>query len=291
LTSVNPPRQRPEHDKAIVTSKPDKPMLDLIVNVGRASADSPLVRGALDLARRQQAYLTGLQLVPVYPSLMAVPEAITLLADEENQAQKRKDWWLELCRSSGVSGEWEVIRGIYAATLARRSQLADFVISELQVSDPDAPAGFDQLTHALFADVVPMLLVPDTWQGLLQAQRVLIAWNGSIEAAHAVKAALPLLARAAMVEVLDGERTGLPGISPPPLPLRDWLERHGVRAHWRPFPVEHDVGPAFQREAQSMRADLLVMGAWGRSRISELVLGGATRWMLENAAVPLFLAR
>lgn len=266
-------------------------MLDFIVNVGRADADAPLVRGALDLARRQQAFLTGLQLVPVRPSLMAVPDAIALIAEEEQDALARRDWWLELCRSSGVTGEWEVLRGIYATALARRSQLADFVISELQVSDPDAPAGFDHLTRTLFADVVPMLLMPDTWQGLMQAQRVLIAWNGSAEAARAIKAALPLLAKAAVVQVLDGERAGLAGISPPSLPMREWLQRHGIQAHWQPFPTEHDVGPAFQREAQSMRADLLVMGAWGRSRISELVLGGATRWMLENAAVPLFLAR
>jgi nucleotide-binding universal stress UspA family protein len=92
------------------------------------------------------------------------------------------------------------------------------------------------------------------------------------------------------VQVFDGERSGLPGISPPPLPLRAWFQRHGIEAKWQPFPVEHDEGPALLAAAKAFGADLLIMGAWGRSRISELALGGATRWMLKHTTLPLFLA-
>ncbi len=266
-------------------------MLDLIVNAGRVGPDSPTLRGALALARRQQAFLTGLELVTVYPTLLAVPDAIALLAEAEKEACDRRDWWLGLCREAGIAGDWEVIRGIHVEALAKRSRLADFVIGELRISDPDAPAGLDEITRTLFADAAPMLLIPDVWHHELHIERVLIAWNGSAEAAHAVKAALPLLAQASVVHVLDGERAGLPGISPPPLPLRGWLRRHGIEAPWQPFPTEHDVGSALLDAAQSFQADLLVMGAWGRSRIGELVLGGATRWLLGHATLPLFLAR
>ncbi|MFC5525449.1 universal stress protein [Rhodanobacter ginsengisoli] len=266
-------------------------MLDLIVNAGRTEPDSPTLRGALALARRQQAFLTGLELVTVYPSLLAVPDAIALLAEAEKEARGRRDWWLGLCREAGIAGDWEVIRGIHVEALAKRSRLADFVIGELRISDPDAPAGLDEITRTLFADAAPMLLIPDVWHRELHIERVLIAWNGSAEAAHAVKAALPLLAQASVVHVLDGERAGLPGISPPPLPLRGWLRRHGIEAPWQPFPTEHDVGSALLDAALSFQADLLVMGAWGRSRIGELVLGGATRWLLGHATLPLFLAR
>jgi nucleotide-binding universal stress UspA family protein len=265
-------------------------MLEIIVNIGQTTTNPSWPGDALALAQRQQAFVTGLQVVAVQPSLMVIPEAISMLAAEEDDALKRRAWWLRLCQNAGVDGEWEVIRGISTQTLAKRSRLADFMIGELRVSDPDAPIGFDDITRALFARAAPMLLVPDTCRIGLHADRVAIAWNGSGEAAQAVKAALPLLTQASAVQVFDGERSGLPGISPPPLPLRAWFQRHGIEAKWQPFPVEHDEGPALLAAAKAFGADLLIMGAWGRSRISELALGGATRWMLKHTTLPLFLA-
>lgn len=266
-------------------------MLEIIVNLSQTSSAPTWLAGALALAQRQQAFLTGLQVVAVCPTLMAMTEEIGALVAEENHAVNRRDWWNELCRKAHVNGDWEVIRGIFPEALVKRSRLADFVISELRVSDPDAPAGFDKATRTLFARGAPMLLVPDIYYEGLRTDRIVIAWNGSAEAAQAVKAALPLLMQASSVKVLDGERSGLPGISPPPLPLRAWLKRHDIDAKWHPFPVEHDEGPALLAAAKSFHADLLLMGAWGRSRVSELALGGVTRWLLGHATLPLFLAR
>ncbi|MFC5525415.1 universal stress protein [Rhodanobacter ginsengisoli] len=262
-------------------------MLDLIVNIGPTEADAPWLRGALALAHRHQAFLTGLQLVRADASLVETCDDPVLL---ESRAQARRDWWLELCREAGVAGEWEVRPGVHVDALAKRSRLADFVIGQLHIREPDAPAGFDEITRALFASSSPMLLVPDGWQGGLRAERVVIAWNGSGTAAHAVKAALPLLQQALAVHVLDGERPGLPGISMPPLPLREWLRRHQVDAQWETFEGEPDAGQNLQERAKALHAELLVVGAWGRSRIRELVLGGATRWLLEHATLPLFMA-
>ena len=265
-------------------------MLDIIVNVGGTSDNPSWPGAALALAKRQSAFVTGLQVVAVCPSLMAIPDVIDVLAAEEQAALARRDWWLQQCRSAGVEGEWEVMRGISGQALGKRSRLADFMIGELKVSDPDAAPGVDDVMRALFARASPMLLMPDIGGDTLQARRIVIAWNGSGEAAQAVKAALPLLAQASVVRVLDGERGGLPGISPPPLPLRGWFARHGIEAQWQPFPAEHDEGPALLAAARAFDADLLVMGAWGRSRLSELAMGGVTRWMLRNASLPLFLA-
>ncbi|CAM5637331.1 bifunctional enoyl-CoA hydratase/phosphate acetyltransferase [Rhodanobacter lindaniclasticus] len=206
-------------------------MLDIIVNIGQLSINPSWPGDALALARRLRAFVTGLQVVAVSPSLMAIPDVIRSLAAEEQEALGRQDWWREQCRHAGIDGEWEVIRGISARALAKRSRLTDFVIGELKVGDPDAALGFDDATRALFARASPMLLVPDLWHEGLQADRIVIAWNGSGEAAQAVKAALPLLLQASAVQVLDGERSGLPGISPPPLPLRPWFARHGIDVH------------------------------------------------------------
>lgn len=266
-------------------------MLDLVLNIGEVEVDAALIRNALALANRQQAFLTGLQLVANHSPLMETTVPLDDLEEREKAARARREWWMQQCSHAGVAGEWEIRHGLHVDALAKRSQLADFVISRLRISDPDAPAGFDEVTRALFAPSSPMLLVPDTWQGELKTRCIAIAWNGSGTAARAVKYALPLLRQAATVHVLDGERSGLPGISVPPLPLREWLQRHGVDAQWESFQGEPDAGRNLQHRASQLDADLLVVGAWGRSRITELILGGATRWLLEHASMPLFLAR
>ena len=262
-------------------------MLDIIVKVGHATPLPAWLDGALVLAQRQRAFLTGLQVTMACPDTSG---AIGPLAGD-NDGFDRRRWWLELCRKAGINGDWEVIHTIAPEVFAKRFCLADFVICELRISAADAPAGFQEVTHALFAHAVPMLLVPDIFHDSVRTDRIVIAWNGSAEIAHAIRAALPLLVQAFEVHVLDGERSGLPGISPPSLPLRTWLQRHDIAAQWHPFPAEHDEGPVLLATAKALCADLLVMGAWGHMRVGGPALGGATRWLLEHATLPLFVSR
>lgn len=265
-------------------------MSELIVNVDQMEEQAPCVRLGLAIAGQLKAFVTGIHVVAVYPPIMTIPEAMAMLDTEERAAQAHSGWWQTQCEKFGVSGAWEVIRGSYVPILAKRSRLAQFMVTTLPVNDPDSPIGFDNITRTLFGDASPMLLVPDTWEGVTAPKRVLIAWDGSGEAADAVKAALPLLQSAEWVRVLDGERTGLPGLAPPALPLREWLTRQGVTVQWELFDAPANVGKAFLDEALAGDADLLVMGAWGRSRISELMLGGATRHVLEHTHLPLLMA-
>jgi nucleotide-binding universal stress UspA family protein len=74
------------------------------------------------------------------------------------------------------------------------------------------------------------------------------------------------------------------------LPLRAWLARQGVTVEWERFDDSPHTGKALLDEARAMDADLLVMGAWGRSRLSELVLGGATRHVLDHTHLPVLMA-
>jgi nucleotide-binding universal stress UspA family protein len=261
-------------------------VLDILVHVDNALDDTPLLRAAEALAGRERAFLTGLQIVPSTSSALGFSGASSQQLQQEAQAQERRTWWLDRCRRAGVEGEWEVIRGPYVSSLARRSLLADLLFCALPVTAPEAPAGFDLLTRAMFAGAAPMLLIPDAWSGALSPERILVAWNGSGEAMRAIKAALPLLRRATEVVVLDGEPPGSPGVGR----LREWLSRRGVAAQWSSLDAVDDVGMVLQARAQAMRAELLVMGAWGHSRMNELVLGGATRWLLDNAAQPLLLS-
>jgi nucleotide-binding universal stress UspA family protein len=121
-------------------------------------------------------------------------------------------------------------------------------------------------------------------------QRVLVAWNASREAARAVTDALPLLSRAERVEVVAFDSTGDHG-EVPGADIALFLSRHGVKASAaRQSAPGVDVGSQILSRAADVDADLIVMGAYGHSRLRELALGGATRSMLDAMTVPVLMA-
>ena len=126
----------------------------------------------------------------------------------------------------------------------------------------------------------------------LSANRILIGWNESAEALAAIRAALPLLLKAASVTIaiIDPPPHGRDRSDPGGV-LAEMLARHGVRADIavlaRTMPRVSDV---MCRHANDIEADLIVMGAYGHSRLREAILGGATRNMLEASPLPVFMA-
>jgi nucleotide-binding universal stress UspA family protein len=118
-------------------------------------------------------------------------------------------------------------------------------------------------------------------------KRPVIAWNGSVEAARAVSAALPLLHNAAKVTVLMFANQG--GSSEPGADIAQYLVRHGIEVEVKVCPPASDAGHAILSEAAKLQADLLVMGAYGHSRFREMVLGGATRTILSELPLPVLM--
>jgi nucleotide-binding universal stress UspA family protein len=266
-------------------------MYEMVINVDRMREDEPAILLGLAVAQRQQAFAAGLHVVAQVPSVTAIPDALATIAAEEESARRRASWWDELLRRSAITGTWEVYRGLYVPVLATRSRMADLLVCGAP-GRADLPIGWDNVTRALFAGSAPMLLVPQGYEVRGAPERVLVAWNGSGESTEAIRAALPLLRTAGEVHLLDGWRETLPGFGPPTLAVGDWLARQGVTVQRRrSFHPGEDAGAHMLREAEAMQADLLVMGAWGRSRISELVLGGTTHHVLSHTHLPLLLAR
>jgi len=270
-------------------------MRDVLVDVDGSADDSALLRFAFSLARQHQAHITGLQVVTLDALIFALPEALLVLADEEANAWRREEGWLALCRTHGVQGSWQVERGVYQAVMARRAVFSDVVVGNLVSGSGSSVNSSSLLGRSLLAEAVPVLLVPDDWQGPAVAERIMIAWNGSLESARALKAALPLLERASSVVLLDGEPAKddpkkRQGHRRPSLPLREWLQRRGIMVSWRVLDgAGHE--PSFVHDvATECKADLVVMGAWGHLRASEWLLGGVTRYMLRHSRVPLLLA-
>ncbi|WP_375173806.1 universal stress protein [Pseudooceanicola sp.] len=145
---------------------------------------------------------------------------------------------------------------------------------------------------AMFEGRVPVLIVPDAADLSRMPKSVLLCWNESSESLAAIKASLPLLGEADTVHIciIDPPVHG-PGRSDPGGMLASWLARHDIRAEIdviaRTLPKVSDV---IQRQADDKGAEMIVMGAYGHSRFREAILGGATRNMLEDAKIPVFMA-
>lgn len=146
---------------------------------------------------------------------------------------------------------------------------------------------------ALFEGGAPVLIVPDGAQVVPEFRRIVLAWNQGAEAIHATRAALPLLRDAELVTLVivnppaqGAERSDPGGM------LATLLVRHGVEAEVsvvaKTLPRTSDV---LRRHVLDKDAQLIVMGAYGRSRLREAILGGATREMLEECESALFLSR
>jgi nucleotide-binding universal stress UspA family protein len=152
------------------------------------------------------------------------------------------------------------------------------------------PYGTDVLPQELALQAGrPVLAVPYQGRPTEFGRRVLVAWNGKREAARAVHDAMPLLRGAEQVTVVTvkperKERTPLEDIA-------DLLRRHGIRTEQAVIdPAGAKVGIALLAEAGKRDCDLMVMGAFGHSRLKEMVFGGVTEAVLGAMTIPVLLS-
>ena len=150
-----------------------------------------------------------------------------------------------------------------------------------------APPGF--VETAILDSGKPTLVVPAAMRSATVARRIVVAWNGSPQAARALAGALPLLRLADEVHVASWSRLA-PAAPFSRIDAVAWLRRHGVAATVHLLPpsahIAREIGPF----AASLGGDLIVMGCYGRSRASERVFGGATRSVLAAMDVAVLMA-
>lgn len=183
--------------------------------------------------------------------------------------------------------------GALTEIVAQRARFADLVVLPRPYGAGQGTESEAVAEAALFEGHAPVLVLPETGAGHAAApRRVVVAWNQSAEAMAAIRQALPILKQAdgVNIAVIDPPQYG-PERSDPGGLLCQMLVRHGVRAEVsvlaRALPRISDL---LARHVRDLGADMLVMGAYGHSRFREAILGGATRNMLEQAEVPVFMA-
>lgn len=174
------------------------------------------------------------------------------------------------------------------AGLALAARYADLVVLGQREPGTPAVAAGDLVAHVLLTCARPLLVVPYAYAGAATGQRVLLGWNGSVQAVRALTAALPFMRRAASVTVAVFGPQDMPDDDTQA--LASYLERHGVGASFVHESAHLDIGEGLLSLATDVGADLLVMGGYGHARLRELVLGGATRTVLQAMTVPVLMA-
>lgn len=191
-------------------------------------------------------------------------------------------------RRAAGKAEWRVSTDDPMVALRLSARYADLVVAAQP--EPDDPAGLANAGELVLGAGRPVLFVPYTGRFADAGKNVLVAWNASREAARAVRDALPLLARADTVHVVAFQPGGDHG-EVPAADIALYLARHGVKATAaRDVAPELDIGARILSSAADRGADLIVMGAYGHSRLRELALGGATRSLLEAMTAPVLMA-
>jgi len=216
----------------------------------------------------------------VEPAMQAMQRVV------EGRAQRARAAFDRIAAKAGAIATWRQETGNEPVVLAGAARLSDLTVIGRPdaTSDDQLPASLDS---ALFDTGRPVLVAPPIPLSTI-GRRIAIAWNGSPKASRAVAAALPFLEKAETISVLTvpaGKR-GSSGDA-----LAAYLDLHGVKATVESVdPQGKSIGKAMLEHAQSRGVDLLVMGAWGHSRIREMILGGVTREVLAHATLPVLMA-
>lgn len=187
--------------------------------------------------------------------------------------------------ATGYTGaaEWAEASDDVATHIARFGGDIALVVTSAQAGPHDKQVG---ALHAAILDTGrPVLIVPDEI-GPSLGQRIAVAWHDDAPATHAVLSALPFLATAEHIWLLQCVRSE--GIEPPPVP--PLFDAHQIVVEPRVIFTGHrEVGEALLDEAKAVGADLMVMGAYAHRRMIEALLGGVTHSMLHTADLPLLM--
>ena len=252
----------------------------------------------VQLAQRFDAHLIGLHvLAGQYAVITSVPEAYRMMIEAERRAAIESAKQVEtvfrrLVDTGGLSNaEWRTSLENGSEVVPLQARYTDLVVIGQYDFEDEAGVGPDFPHRLVLTAGRPVLVVPYTGQFATVGKRILLAWNASRESTRATTDALPLLRQAEEVHVVIVNAAGDAHGEVPGADIATYLARHGVRVQVSSDQVvDIDTGNDLLSRAADFSSDLIVMGAYGHSRISELVLGGVTRTMFASMTVPVLMS-
>jgi len=276
---------------------------DLLVHLDGTEGAAKRLDFAAALAARHDAHLIGLHAVEA-----SLPIGLTgnlasatlgelaqrVRAEAAVSATRSRAAFENKLRRDGLRGEWRETDTLPVEAVVLHARYADMtVLGQPDPASPDARLEEAILEQVLFQSGRPVLMVPYAGVFRTAPERVLVAWKTGREAARAVHDALPLLRAAREVKVLSiNPRQGIGGDGDvPAIDIALHLARHGVKATAEHLMTnEVPAADLLLNEAADSDAGLIVMGAYGHSRLRQLILGGVTRGILARMTVPVLMA-
>jgi nucleotide-binding universal stress UspA family protein len=275
----------------------------ILVHVAESARSAQRVDVAARLATLCDAHLVGAAMsgLPAdffpNPALAAldatVPALLFPIEELRAQADRALDLFERQADQAGVrSFERRRIDDEAGTGISMHAHYADLVVLSQAALDEFSPRlRSDFPEYVVLNGARPVLVLPAAGVNGELGTRVTVAWNGSGNAVRAVTAAIPMLQRAKEVSLVvfnaatEGELHG----GDPGADIGTYLARHGIRAE---ITAAHtsDAGEALLSFAADKGSDLIVMGAYGRSRFREIVLGGASRTALRSSPIALWMA-
>ncbi|MCJ9720294.1 universal stress protein [Agrobacterium sp. SHOUNA12C] len=259
------------------------------------------LRSAIEFCRAAEAHLslliTAVAIAPVggYGEVVSVAwieerEREIDLLDQQVIAAKT------LLQSSGISFDVDSLFTEYGWVdneIGERARYIDLtMIGGGLLAEDNMRSGI--LNGALFQSPAPILVVPKGSSASLRPSTVLVAWDSRNEASQAVRAAMEQLKAAAnvCVAIVDPYASTRSNGEEPGADVAAFLARHGVRVSVDVLASGgRSVADVLRQHATDIGAELIVMGAYGHSRMREWIFGGVTRSMLETTPVPLLMTR
>jgi nucleotide-binding universal stress UspA family protein len=272
----------------------------ILLHVQNDKALDQTLETALSLARACEAHLECLHVTPIqayvafdsFGGVFVMSDVFKAIEEEERLLKERLQ--AELSKED-VSWDYTQTTGDVPHQLIGRAALADLIVTSRQPKRTDFQGPtIGTLGDMLHRSRTPMFIVSDDGKVPDPTGRALIAWNGSFEAANAVRSAVGLLKLASDVRILriDEEKDE----AFPATRLLEYLSRHGIHAELKVEAVHPDgrdvdfTHACLTSEAKQMNAAYIVMGGYSHSRVSEYMFGGLTRSMLTASSIPLFIS-
>lgn len=272
---------------------------DLAVHVDHRERCRKGLDVAVGLAERCGAHLTGLYVdsVPVAPEMMAMSAAPVLLetvAEEQRErATSAREMFESVTRRSGLNASFRGSEGPMFVALNQLARYSDLLVLTQEGDGSSGPLLGGFADYAVMDCGRPVLVIPFVGASVPVDGTVLVAWSGTRESARAANDALALMALAKRVQVvvIQHEHTDLADMPLPGAALCEHLARHEIEAEAKVIPgSDVDAGDLLLSHAADIGANLIVMGAYGHSRLRQMVLGGMTRHMLTHMTVPVLMS-
>jgi nucleotide-binding universal stress UspA family protein len=274
----------------------------ILVSLNEVGRLSELVAAAVTLARETGAHVSGLYVVPavqVYPSVgfEAAPQVFEgNRSFFKDNGARVKQAFEEAMRREGLSFDFHQVDAhtpVIADEVVVSGRVADLVI--VSTTNPEEITGVERdfVEQTVMALGRPVIVLPYKGRATVSLNEVIIGWDGGREAARATFDALPLLKKAGKVRVVRIDPQKDPSLrgSVAGADLAEALARHGVKAEAQGYPTDgQDEGQALMRCAEDSGAGLIVMGAYGHSRLAEFIFGGATRFVLNRLVCPVLMS-